>query len=71
VNLISPAAFEVFNTAALGVVAVGWLAYDVLNLVKARDVDRADPLVRDRLFGYVMGIVIGVVGVVGVIDRYR
>jgi hypothetical protein len=71
VNLVSPAAFELFNTLALGIVAAAWLAYDARNLVKARTDDRGDPLVRDRLFGYVMGIVIGVVGVIGVVDHYR
>lgn len=45
-----------------------WVIHDLLFLARVRRHRRAgrrDPLIADQVFGYVMGIVIGVVGVVG------
>jgi small-conductance mechanosensitive channel len=47
-----------------------WLVYDIVNLLRLRNADRRDPLVRDKLFGYVIGVVTAVVGIVGVL-RYH
>lgn len=69
-EILSPRAFDVFLTASVGVVAVVWMIYDARNLVRARRADSSDPKVRDRRFGYVMGIVIGAVGVAGVVHHY-
>jgi hypothetical protein len=49
-------------TAAL---AGPWVIYDSYNLVRTRKLDRKDPVVRDRHFGYVIGILTGLVGVLG------
>lgn len=64
-ELVSQTVFEWFVTLVTGVVASAWTVYDIINLIRARGADRRDPLVRDRRFGYAMGIVIGLVGVVG------
>jgi hypothetical protein len=50
--------------------ASAWLVYDTRNLLRLRGADRGDPLVRDRRFGYVIGIITAVVGIVGVL-RYH
>jgi hypothetical protein len=34
-------------------------------LARLRRTDRRDPLIRDQRFGYLIGIVIGVIGLVG------
>jgi hypothetical protein len=70
VNLVSAQAFDWFCTGATASLAGAWVLYDLRNLAKALRADRADPLVRDRLFGYVIGVIIGGVGVAGVIQHY-
>jgi hypothetical protein len=64
-ELVSQTVFEWFVTLVTGVVAGAWSVYDIINMIRARRADGRDPLVRDRRFGYAMGIVIGLVGVVG------
>jgi len=64
-ELVSQTVFEWFVTLVTGVVAGAWSVYDLINLLRARRADGRAPLVRDRRFGYAMGIVIGLVGVVG------
>jgi hypothetical protein len=48
-----------------GVVAAAWIVHDVMLIARLRGADRRDPLIADKRFGYVMGIVIGVIGIVG------
>jgi hypothetical protein len=61
---MSPFAFHVFMTIVTGGVSAIWFAVDLRNLVRARRLD-ATPSVRDRKFGYSMGLVIATIGVVG------
>jgi hypothetical protein len=65
VNIVSDTVFTWFLTAIVGGVSGGWLVYDASNLWRLRGGDRRDPLVRDKLFGYTLGIVIALIGVVG------
>jgi hypothetical protein len=64
-ELVSQSVFAWFVTILTGGLAGSWLVYDVINLIRARRADSRDPLVRDRRFGYLIGIAIGIVGVVG------
>ncbi len=64
-ELMSPNAFKWFLTIITGGVAGAWFVYDTINLIRTRSLDRSDPVVRDRHFGYVMGIIIGLAGVIG------
>ncbi len=64
-ELMSPNAFKWFLTILTGGLAGVWVIYDAFNLFRTRNLDRGDAVVRDRQFGYVMGMVIGIVGVVG------
>ena len=64
-QILSPEGFKWFLTLITGIVAGAWFIYDSINLIRTRNHDRKDPVVRDKHFGYVMGIVIGVVGVYG------
>lgn len=59
--------FGWFVTAFVAGISFGWFAYDARNLVVTRHLDRRDPLVRDKHFGYVMGLVISTIGIVGVL----
>lgn len=64
-ELMSPTAFKWFITILTGGLAGVWAIYDSINLIRTRNLDRSDAVVRDRHFGYAIGIVIGVAGVVG------
>jgi hypothetical protein len=64
-ELMSPTAFKWFLTILTGGLAGVWFIYDSINLIRTRNLDRNDAVVRDRHFGYVMGIIIGIVGVIG------
>lgn len=69
-ELVSETTFRVLITIATGGFSAIWVAHDVLFLARLRGADRTDPLVRDQRFGYVMGIVMGIIGVVGAL-RYN
>ena len=58
-------AFYAFMTATTGGVSAIWFAFDLRNLVRARSLDGSDPVVRDRKFGYSMGLVIAMIGMLG------
>ena len=64
-KLVSADAFKWFLTALTGGLASAWFVYDAINLARTRNADRKDPVVRDKHFGYVMGMIIGVIGIVG------
>lgn len=64
-ELVSQTAFIWIITALTGGVAGAWAVFDTVNLIRLRGADTQDVLVRDRRFGYLMGILIGLAGVVG------
>ncbi len=64
-ELVSATAFKWFVTILTGGLAGSWFVYDIINLIRARNADGRDPLIRDRRVGYVIGIAIGLVGVLG------
>jgi hypothetical protein len=64
-ELMSPTAFKWFVTILTGGLAGAWFIYDSINLIRSRNLDRSDAVVRDRHFGYVRGILIGIAGVIG------
>jgi len=64
-ELVSPTVFAWIVTFLTGGLAGTWFVYDTFNLIRVRNADGGDPLIRDRRFGYVMGIVIGLAGVLG------
>jgi hypothetical protein len=69
-QLLSPDAWRWFLILITGLVAGAWLIYDTINLIRTRHLDRSVAANRDKHFGYVMGIVIGIVGVIGTL-RYQ
>jgi len=64
-TMFSDQTFKLLISAITGVAAAGWTIHDLVLIARLRGVDRKDPLVADKWFGYVMGIVIGLIGVVG------
>jgi hypothetical protein len=69
-ELVSATTFTWILTALTGGLAGFWLVYDSWSLVRSRTVDRTDAIVRDKVFGYMMGIVIGALGVAGVLKHH-
>lgn len=64
-ELMSPNSFKWFLTIMTGGLAGSWVFYDLYNLFRIRNADKRDPIVRDKIFGYIVGIAIGVLGVLG------
>jgi len=64
-QLVSPLAFKWFLTLFTGIVAGVWFVWDAIKLARLRTADGTDPVVRDKRFGYAIGIVIGAIGVIG------
>lgn len=64
-QVFSAEGFKWFITVLVGGVAGLWALHDLRNLVKLRSADSRDPLVGDKRFGYIMGIIIGIGGVIG------
>jgi hypothetical protein len=70
--IVSLTAFKWFLTILTGGLAGSWLVYDAFNLVRLhRKVSGApkgatmDASSHDKYFGYVIGVLIGVIGVWG------
>jgi len=64
-QLVSPLVFKWFMTLFTGIVAGVWFVWDAVKLVALRNANGADPVVRDKRFGYTIGVVIGAIGVTG------
>ncbi len=64
-TLVSDDTFRLLLSLFTGVVGGLWVIHDALFIARLRRADRRDPLVADQWFGYLMGIVIGLIGVVG------
>lgn len=69
-TLVSDHTFRLLLSIITGGVAAGWTIHDIVLMARLRGADRRDPLVADKWFGYAMGIVIGMIGVVGTL-RYN
>ncbi|HEX4423355.1 MAG TPA: hypothetical protein VH165_35850 [Kofleriaceae bacterium] len=64
-DLVPSGVFQWFLILTTGLVAGLWFVHDIVFLARLRGTDRKDPLVHDQRFGYMMGIVIGMIGVIG------
>jgi len=64
-NLVSDQVFRLLLSAVTGGVAAVWVIHDLVLIARLRGADRRDPLVADKRFGYAMGVVIGMIGVIG------
>lgn len=72
-QLVSYDGQMLFGALLTGGVAAYWIAIDSVRLRRALVAykqDRADLSVRDRVFGSVTGILVGIVGVVGSVAYY-
>jgi len=63
--LVSQTHFLWFITLMTISLAGGWIVVEIGRLRRALADDRRDPVVRDRIFGSIIGLMICVVGVVG------
>jgi hypothetical protein len=64
-ELVSNEVFRAFLSVLTGGVAGIWGVVDMIRLARLRTADGRDPIVHDKRFGYVIGMFVGVIGVVG------
>lgn len=64
-TLLSDSAFRLALSLITGGVGFLWVIHDLLFLARLRGADRRDPLVGDKRFGYAVGILVAVIGMVG------
>ncbi|HEX3760244.1 MAG TPA: hypothetical protein VHW23_16115 [Kofleriaceae bacterium] len=67
-ELLPDGAFRAVLSLLTGGLAGTWMIHDILFLARVarhRGARRRDPLAADQMFGYMIGIVIGVIGLVG------
>jgi|MudIll2142460700_1097286.scaffolds.fasta_scaffold57190_2 hypothetical protein len=69
-HLVSHTVFVWFMTLFTGVVAGTWFVYDGLKLYWLRNADKNDPTVHDKRFGYSIGMLVGLIGVLGVLKYH-
>lgn len=66
--IVSHSSYIWFVALFTGLVAAYWILVDSVRLKRALGGDRSDAAVRDRIFGSVVGLVVGAIGVIGVVD---
>jgi hypothetical protein len=64
-TLVGDGVFHWILTVATGGFAGFWVLHDLVLLVRLRGANRRDPLIADQGFGYVLGMVMGMIGVIG------
>ena len=62
--------FAWFTTVMILALAGGWFVVDGVRLVRVLREDRSDPGVRDRIFGYIIGIMVASLGIGGVLHYH-
>jgi Na+/proline symporter len=69
-ELMSANAFHWVLIALTGGLAGSWLFHDALHLLKHHRADASDPQIPDKRFGYIIGILIGIIGIVGCVGYH-
>ena len=64
-NFLPDSVFKLIISVLTAGVGFLWVIHELVLMNRLRGKDTQDPLVRDQWFGYVIGIAIGVIGVVG------
>lgn len=70
IHLVSDTVYEWFVTCLISATAIGWTTVEVVRLRRTLQMDRADPVVRDRLFGHVIGLCIALLAAAGVVRHF-
>lgn len=63
--IVSHVGFQWFVTAAVGGASAWWLLVDSTRLGRALKGDRTRGAVKDQIFGSVIGLLIGAIGLIG------
>jgi hypothetical protein len=67
---MSATTFDWFMSFVTFALAGPWVIYDARNLLRLRRADASDRIVGDKRFGYVIGMLIGLIGVIGVVKHH-
>ena len=67
-ELVSAETFKWFMTIFTGL-ASAWALFDIVHIIRLvkNRADGSDPLIRDKYFGYAIGIAIGLLGYAGIL----
>jgi hypothetical protein len=68
--IVGAHAFDWFVTLLTGVVAGWWIVVDSVRLRRALGGDRGRGAVKDQIFGSIVGLVIGAIGIFGVVMHH-
>lgn len=68
--IVSHEVYDWFLSIITGGVATYWIGIDSYRLRKALRLSPRDAAARDRIFGSIVGIVVGFVGVFGVLMHH-
>ena len=68
-HLVSDTAFTWILTILTGGFAGIWIFHDAIFIARTRG-KKGDAVLRDQRFGYVMGMIIGIIGVTGVLYHH-
>jgi hypothetical protein len=66
-DLVSVAVFGWIVTALAVGLAAPWIVVDIVRLRRALREDVKLPVVRDRIFGSIVGMAIGAIGLIGAV----
>lgn len=69
-NAVSHDTYMLTCALITGVVAGYWVIIDSVRLRRALGEDKTDLVVRDRIFGSLIGIAVGMIGVFGSLNYY-
>jgi hypothetical protein len=69
-ELFSDFTFRLLLSLIAGGAGALWAIHDIVFLARLGGANHRDPLVADQRFGYAVGIIIGMIGVVGTL-RYN
>ncbi len=58
-----------FRAVLSAITAIGsfWGVIDAVRLIRLRGADGSDPIVRDKRFGYTIGMFVGAIGYFGIL----
>lgn len=67
--ILSPRTFDIVITVLISL-GVFWVMLDLFFITRLRGKDMKDPSNRDKLFGYAIGILIGVFVTIGILRHH-
>ena len=68
--IVSQALYLWWITAMVGGLGLAWAVVDTVRLRRALKDDPTDPIVRDRIFGSIIGLCCAAIGIIGAVQYH-